>query len=109
MPRRKKAPLTQYPVLTPRQGKSLRFIVSRTVESVYKSPVEVVDLTIKTYYSTDLPQTPFAAKLVLQQLRGLKLIEHADKTDKRKGKGFLATELGIGLIKQANAAGLWRD
>lgn len=106
--RRKKSPVIRYPVLTDRQGKVLRFVVSRTVESFYKAPVEPIDITTKIEWS-DLPKTILQAKKTLEDLQALKLIERADKKNKRKAKGFLATATGIALMKQANIDGWWRE
>jgi hypothetical protein len=88
------------PELTARQGKTLRFVVSRS-RGAYEKPVAASDAVIKADWS-DLPQTALQAKATLEQLERHKLI-------RREGKGFLATEDGEALIRQADAAGKWRD
>lgn len=81
-------------------GKTLRFVVSRS-SGPYKGPVAATDVVIKAEFS-DLPQTALQAKATLEHLERQKLIQREDK-------GYLATEAGVAMIKQADAAGRWRD
>lgn len=87
------------PPLTSRQGKVLRFVVSRS-SGVHQAPVEPGQ-TVNYIDWSDLPHSVVQAVKTFQTLKSLKLIEAIDG-------GYQATEEGMTLIQQANENGWWR-
>ncbi len=91
--------------LTARQGKTLRFVVSRTFADPERianagQPVEPAQCIVKIEWS-DLPKTINQASATLKQLERQELV-------RREGAGYLATDAGKALIAKADAEGKWR-
>ena len=82
--------------LTPREGKVLRYIVSRGADPVLPARV------INSIDWSDLPHTLLQALVTFRKLRALGLVEPA-------GKGYVALPAGRQLIATANQQGFWRS
>lgn len=83
--------------LTPRQGKSLRYVVS--VDRHRGDPVPPEKLVVLTPWS-DLPHTVLSAGAVLKELEKKKLIIKDDG-------GYRPTPKGKDIIEKARERGLW--
>lgn len=97
------------PKLTARQGKCLRFVVSRTtadaktvVHTDAVKPAMLVSHMDPAIYKTDLPKTIYQASSTLSHLAAQGLIERTED-------GFVACQKGIAVISSADAEGLWRS
>ena len=84
--------------LSPRAGKVLRYVVSRTTTG--NPPVEPDDCTNRIKWS-DLPHTHLQAVSTLSGLSKKGLVEKVKQ-------GYSATAAGIELIALADKRGLWR-
>src|SRR4051812_13722513 len=82
--------------LKPRQGKVLRFVVSRSHNN---QVVSAEDCIVATKWS-DLPKTKMQAVAALNGLYKLGLLTKDKQT-------YSASDAGVALLKQANTAGLW--
>ena len=84
--------------LSPRQGKVLRYLCCKYEGT---EPIVTAEKTINHIAWSDLPHTPMQARTTLTRLTRLGLAE-------RSGDGYRATKAGLELMKQADAAKLWR-
>lgn len=94
----KKRTTAEEPPLKPREGKVLRFIVSRS-SGTYQAPVQP-SMTVVSIEWSDLPHTLMQAVTVFKKLKKLELI-------KQDGEGYQATAKGAALIRKANKADWW--
>lgn len=83
--------------LSPRQGKVLRYLTDKTKQGAVVTP----QMTVVKIAWSDLPHTVIQARTVLRRLVKSGLAEN-------NGDDFRATEAGLALIKEADAAKLWR-
>ena len=88
------------PPLTPREGKVLRFVLSRS-SGQYQEPVKLEQVINRIEWS-DLPHDLWQAKVTLARLEALGMVQ-------RDGDGYQATSKGSSLIADANASGWWNS
>lgn len=86
--------------LTPREGKTLRFIAGRTTDDKYALPT-TDECIVETVWS-DLPHTHLEALATVASLKASKLVV-------RSGDGWKATQAGIKLIATANKSKVWQQ
>jgi hypothetical protein len=98
MAERKKA-VSNPAALTPRQGKSLRYVVGRNRHG--EDSIAIDDLIVETWWS-DLPRSHFQAVQTVSNLVGKKLLIKVDE-----GR-YRATDAGNKLIDEANKLNMWQ-